>query len=38
MQVMGTAGEHQVPGARTAVATGQGGSTQFSTCTVVASN
>jgi acetyl-CoA C-acetyltransferase len=38
MQVMGTAGEHQVPGARTAVATGQGGSTQFSTCTVVTSN
>lgn len=36
MQVMGTAGEHQVPGARVGVATGQGGSTQFSTCTVVA--
>jgi len=35
MQVMGTAGEHQVPGAAVAVATGQGGSTQFSTCTVV---
>ena len=37
MQVMGTAGEHQVPGARVGVATGQGGSTQFSTCTVVSS-
>jgi acetyl-CoA C-acetyltransferase len=38
MQVMGTAGEHQVPGAALAVATGQGGSTQFSTCTVVSAN
>jgi acetyl-CoA C-acetyltransferase len=38
MQVMGTAGEHQVPGARLGVATGQGGSTQFSTCTVVSRN
>jgi acetyl-CoA C-acetyltransferase len=38
MQVMGTAGEHQVPSARTGVATGQGGSTQFSTCTVVSSS
>jgi acetyl-CoA C-acetyltransferase len=37
LQVMGTAGEHQVPGARTAIATGQGGSTQFSTCTVLTS-
>jgi acetyl-CoA C-acetyltransferase len=35
-QVMGTAGEHQVPGTRLAVATGQGGANQFSTCTVVA--
>jgi acetyl-CoA C-acetyltransferase len=38
MQVMGTAGEHQVHGARLGVATGQGGSTQFSTCTVVSGN
>lgn len=38
MQVMGTAGEHQVPGAGLGVATGQGGSTQFSTCTVVSRN
>jgi acetyl-CoA C-acetyltransferase len=38
MQVMGTAGEHQIPGAAMAVATGQGGSTQFSTCTVVSRN
>lgn len=38
MQVMGTAGEHQVTGARMGVATGQGGSTQFSTCTVVSSS
>lgn len=37
LQVMGAAGEHQVPGASTAVSTGQGGSTQFSTCTVVSS-
>lgn len=35
LQVMGTAGERQVPGASLAIATGQGGSTQFSTCTVV---
>jgi acetyl-CoA C-acetyltransferase len=35
LQVMGAAGERQVPGAATAVATGQGGSTQFSTCTVL---
>ena len=35
LQVMGDAGDHQVPGAATAVATGQGGSTQFSTCTVL---
>lgn len=35
-QVMGRAGEHQVAGARLAVATGQGGANQFSTCTVVA--
>ncbi|HEY2100869.1 MAG TPA: thiolase family protein [Pseudonocardia sp.] len=34
-QVMGTAGERQVAGARVAVATGQGGANQFSTCTVV---
>jgi hypothetical protein len=32
---MGTAGERQVAGARVAVATGQGGANQFSTCTVV---
>jgi acetyl-CoA C-acetyltransferase len=36
-QVMGSAGERQVPRARLAVATGQGGANQFSTCTVVAS-
>ena len=35
LQVMGDAGDRQVPGASTAVATGQGGSTQFSTCTVL---
>ena len=35
LQVMGDAGGHQVPGAATALATGQGGSTQFSTCTVL---
>lgn len=35
LQVMGDAGQRQVPGARIAVATGQGGSTQFSTCTVL---
>ncbi|HTK63551.1 MAG TPA: thiolase family protein [Pseudonocardia sp.] len=34
-QVMGTAEDHQVHGARVAVATGQGGANQFSTCTVV---
>ncbi|WP_214104851.1 thiolase family protein [Acrocarpospora catenulata] len=34
-QVMGSAGERQVPGARVAVATGQGGANQFSTCTVL---
>ncbi len=38
MQVMGTAGEHQVANAELGVATGQGGSTQFSTCTVVSCN
>jgi len=38
LQVMGDAGDRQVPGAQTAVATGQGGSTQFSTCTVVSRN
>ena len=35
LQVMGEAGDRQVPGARTAIATGQGGSTQFSACTVL---
>jgi acetyl-CoA C-acetyltransferase len=35
LQVMGEAGERQAGTVRTAVATGQGGSTQFSTCTVV---
>ena len=35
LQVMGAAAGRQVPGAATAVATGQGGSTQFSTCTVL---
>jgi acetyl-CoA C-acetyltransferase len=38
LQVMGEAGERQVPGAATAVATGQGGSTQFSTCTVLSAS
>jgi acetyl-CoA C-acetyltransferase len=38
LQVMGEAGQRQVPGAATAVATGQGGSTQFSTCTVLSRN
>jgi acetyl-CoA C-acetyltransferase len=38
LQVMGDAGERQVPRARTAVATGQGGSTQFSTCTVLSAS
>lgn len=37
LQVMGVAGDRQVEGARTAVATGQGGANQFSTCTVVTS-
>ena len=36
-QVMGTADEHQVGGTRLAVATGQGGANQFSTCTVLTS-
>lgn len=36
-QVRGTAGERQVPGARVAIATGQGGASQFSTCTVLTS-
>jgi acetyl-CoA C-acetyltransferase len=36
-QVMGAAGDHQVSDARLAVATGQGGANQFSTCTVVGS-
>ncbi|HEY1971922.1 MAG TPA: thiolase family protein [Pseudonocardia sp.] len=35
LQVMGTAGERQVTGTRVALATGQGGANQFSTCTVV---
>jgi acetyl-CoA C-acetyltransferase len=35
LQVMGDAGERQAGTVRTAVATGQGGSTQFSTCTVI---
>jgi acetyl-CoA C-acetyltransferase len=34
-QVRGTAGERQVPGARIAIATGQGGASQFSTCSVL---
>ncbi len=34
-QVMGTAGENQVPGAENAVATGIGGSLQFHTCLVL---
>ncbi len=38
VQVMGAAGRHQVPDAERALATGQGGSTQFSTCTVVTSS
>lgn len=37
-QVRGTAGDRQVRDARIAVATGQGGANQFSTCTVVASS
>jgi acetyl-CoA C-acetyltransferase len=35
LQVRGNAAERQVSGASLAIATGQGGSTQFSTCTVV---
>jgi acetyl-CoA C-acetyltransferase len=38
LQVRNTAGGRQVEGARVAVATGQGGATQFSTCTVVAAS
>ena len=37
-QVRGTAGDRQVEGASVAVATGQGGANQFSTCTVLTSN
>jgi acetyl-CoA C-acetyltransferase len=37
LQVRGTAGERQVPDATLAIATGQGGANQFSTCTVVTS-
>ena len=36
LQIMGEAGERQVPGARIAVATGVGGSLQFHTCMVLA--
>lgn len=36
-QVRGKAGDRQVAGARVAIATGQGGANQFSTCTVVTS-
>jgi acetyl-CoA C-acetyltransferase len=35
LQVRGMAGERQVPGVRRAVATGQGGATQFSTVCVL---
>lgn len=35
LQVRRTAGEHQVRNATLAVATGQGGASQFSTCTVL---
>ena len=35
LQVRGMAGEHQVPEARRAVATGQGGATQFSTVCIL---
>jgi acetyl-CoA C-acetyltransferase len=35
LQVRGMAGDRQVTGARLAIATGQGGANQFSTCTVV---
>jgi acetyl-CoA C-acetyltransferase len=38
LQVMGQAGERQVPNARVAVATGVGGSLQFHTCMVLASD
>jgi acetyl-CoA C-acetyltransferase len=38
LQVRGTAGARQVDGAAVAVATGQGGASQFSTCTVLASS
>jgi acetyl-CoA C-acetyltransferase len=37
LQVRGLAGERQVEGASLAVATGQGGANQFSTCTVLSS-
>jgi len=37
LQVRGDAGERQVEGASLAVATGQGGANQFSTCTVLSS-
>ncbi|MDQ2811949.1 MAG: thiolase family protein [Actinomycetota bacterium] len=37
LQVRGQAGERQVDGASLAVATGQGGANQFSTCTVLSS-
>ena len=35
LQIMGRAGQRQVPNARIAVATGIGGSLQFHTCTVL---
>jgi acetyl-CoA C-acetyltransferase len=35
LQVMGEAGEHQVPGVRRAVATGIGGTLQFHTCMIL---
>lgn len=37
LQVMGLAGDYQVPGARVAVATAAGGSSQFQTCVVLGS-
>jgi acetyl-CoA C-acetyltransferase len=37
LQVRGNAAERQVEGASLAVATGQGGANQFSTCTVLSS-
>ncbi|MFT3874139.1 MAG: thiolase family protein [Nocardioides sp.] len=37
LQVRGTAGDRQVQGASLAIASGQGGANQFSTCTVVTS-